>query len=84
MATKRAGNDSEAGATKKLQHSKRNKDHVEEDVDPAIESIDNGGDDGATGEEVEESLEKVPKTSKKIRGLDYQMRSKAWKVVMLD
>jgi hypothetical protein len=61
MATKRAGNDGEAGASKKLQRSKRNKDHVEEDIDPAIESINNGGDDGATGEEVEESLERGPK-----------------------
>jgi hypothetical protein len=60
MAIKRAGNDGEAGASKKLRRSKRNKDHVEEDVDPAIESIDNGGDDGATGEEVEESLKRGP------------------------
>jgi hypothetical protein len=30
------------------------------------------------------SLKRVPKTSKIIRGLDYQMRPKAWKVVMLD
>jgi hypothetical protein len=60
MATKRAGNDGEAGASKKLRRSKRNKDHVEEVVDPAIESVDNGGNDGATGEEVEESLERGP------------------------
>jgi hypothetical protein len=67
-----------------LRRLKWNKDHVEEEIDPAIESIDNGGDDGATGEEVEESLERDPKNLKEIRGLDYQMRPKAWKVVMLD
>jgi hypothetical protein len=43
MATKCAGNNGEAGASEKLRRSKRNKDHVEEDVDSAIESIDNGG-----------------------------------------
>jgi hypothetical protein len=60
MATKRAGNDGEARTSKTLRRSKRNKDHVEEDVDPAIESINNDGDDGATGEEVEEFLERGP------------------------
>ena len=60
MAIKRAGDDGEPGVSKKLRRSKRNKDHVQEDFDPAIDSNDNGGDDGAMGEEVEESLERDP------------------------
>ena len=43
---------------KKLRRSKWNKNHVQEDFDLAIDPNDNGGDDGATGEEVEESLER--------------------------
>ena len=61
MTIKRAGDDREPEAYKKLRCSKWNKDHVQEDVDPTINSNENGGDDGATGEEVEESLEKDPK-----------------------
>jgi hypothetical protein len=60
MATKREGNEGEPGAFKKLRRSKRNKDHVQEDDDPAIDSIDYDGDDGVTGEEVEETLERGP------------------------
>ena len=45
---------------KELRRSKWNKNHVQEDFDPAIDPNDNGGDDGATGEEVEESLERNP------------------------
>jgi hypothetical protein len=67
-----------------LQHSKQNKEHVQEDVDPSIDSNDNGGDDGATNEEVKESMERISKTSKRIRRLDYQMHPETWKVVMLD
>ena len=39
---------------------KRNKDHAQEDVGPIIDSNENGGDDGAMGEEVEESCERDP------------------------
>jgi hypothetical protein len=55
LTIKCAGNDGEPEDTKKLRHSKQNKDHVQEDVDPSIDSNDNGGDDGATSEEVKES-----------------------------
>ena len=47
-------------ASRKLQCSKRNNDHVQEEFDPAIDLNDNGGDDGAMGEEVDESLENDP------------------------
>ena len=38
MATKHAGDDSEPGVSKKLRRSKRNKDHIQEDFDPTINS----------------------------------------------
>src|ERR1700738_1744885 len=60
MAIKRGGDDGEPGNSKKLRRSKRNKDHAQEDVDPTIDSNENGGDDGAMGEEVEESRERDP------------------------
>ena len=60
MAIKRAGDEGKPGDSKKLRRSKQNKDRGQEVVDLAIDSDDNGGDDGATSEEVEESLERGP------------------------
>ena len=47
---------------------KLNKDYVQNDVDPTFDSNDNGGDDGATGEEMEESLGRDPKNLKEKLG----------------
>ena len=69
MATKRVGNDGEPEISKKLQCSKRNKNHVPEDFDPAIESNDNGWDDGEFSEEMEDSLERVPANLKENTGV---------------
>lgn len=51
MAIKR--DDGKPGVSEKLRRSKWNKDHIQEDVDSAIDSKDNNGDDGVMGEEVE-------------------------------
>ena len=60
MTIKRAGDDGEPVASKKLRRSKQNKDHVQEDFNSAIDSNKNDENDGAMGEEVEESLERDP------------------------
>ena len=49
MAIKCASNDGKPEVLNSCDTKKRNKDHVQEEVDPAIDSIDNGGHDGATG-----------------------------------
>ena len=58
----------ELGVSRKLWCSKRNKDHVQHNFDPAIDSNDNVGHDGGFDEEVEESLEKVTTNFKKNQG----------------
>lgn len=58
MAIKR--DDGEHRVSKKLRRSNWNKGHVQEDIDPAIDSNDNSGDDGVMCEEVEASLTRVP------------------------
>ena len=60
MILKRGGDDGELGAFKKLWHLKWNKDHDQKDFDPFIDPNDNGGNDGAMEEEVEECVEKDP------------------------
>ena len=60
MAIERAGDVGEPRASKKLQRSKRNKDHVQKDFDPTMDFNDNGGDDDAMGEEMVVSFEKNP------------------------
>ena len=58
MAIKRGGDDGEPENSIKLQRSKRNKDHAQEDFDPTIDFNDNSGDDDAMGEKVEESRDR--------------------------
>ena len=58
MGNKRVNDGGEPISSKKLQCSKRNKDHILEDVSLTIESNDNVLEDGGFGEEVEESLQR--------------------------
>ena len=53
------GNNSEPMVSKKLQHSKWNKDHVQEDFGPAIDSKNNDGDNFEFDEEVKNYLERI-------------------------
>ena len=58
MGNKCTNDSSEPMSSKKLQHSKRNKDPVPKDVSVTIDSNDNGVKDGGFGEEVEESFQR--------------------------
>jgi hypothetical protein len=58
-----------------LRHSKWNKDPIREDFGPAFDSNDNGKDDGAMEEKIEESLESDP-FKENLGGLDYQTHVK--------
>ena len=77
MTIKYVGDDGEPKASKRLRHSKQNNDHAQEDFDPAIDYIGNGGNGGAMGEEVEESHKRNAANLEKNQRLDYQMHLKA-------
>ena len=83
MIIKRTG-DGEPMASKKLRRSKRNKDHVQEGFNPTIDSNDNGGDDGASGKEMEEFFERATANLEENSRTRLLNALRAWKVVMLD
>lgn len=77
MAIKRAGDNGEPMASKKFRRSKWKKNLVQENFDPAIDSNDNGWDDGGLGEEIKEFHENNSANFEEFLGPE------TWKMMML-
>ena len=77
MTIKHVGDNGELEAFKKLRRAKRNKVHVYEDFDTAINFNVNGGEDGGMWEKVEDSFQYDSPNLKEILELDYQMHLKS-------
>ena len=54
------------------------------DFDPAIDFIENGGDNARFGEKMREAFKRTSTNLEDNSGLDYRMHTRVWKVVMLD